>query len=299
MIKQRGWRAWCTLGTIGLTGCFSTVHHVQKVQVQAPESYKTASVEELEKSLSARDAAIRTLSATVTVTASTGGEKTGKVKTYTSFRGFIFVQKPRQLRVVLLLPLIGSRALDMVSDGSAFTLLVPPHSVAYVGTDEVTKPSANGLENLRPKVFLDSLLVPGVAEDELVTMTESTRVVEPARGRHDAVEEPDYDVLVLRRLGGNMLQRKREVHINRENLLPYEQDVYDDQGRVVTHAVYENYQPTGAEGEPLPRTITISRPLDQYSLKIDVSKLTLNETFNADEFVAPHIPATFKIVKMQ
>ena len=40
-------------------------------------------------------------------------------------------------------------------------------------------PSKNGLENLRPAVFLDSLLVPGVEPKEYVTMTESSRVLQP------------------------------------------------------------------------------------------------------------------------
>lgn len=289
----------CALGVTGLTGCFSTVRRVQKVEIQAPGTYKTAGVEELEKTISARDAAIQTLDAAVMITASTGGEKTGKVKTFTSFRGWIYVQKPRQLRVLLQLPLFGTRALDMVSDAGAFTLLIPPHNLAYVGTDEVTTPSANGLENLRPRVFLDSLLVPGVGADEYVTLTESTRVVQPARGRRDAVEEPDYDLLVQRTEKGKMLRLEREVHINRENLLPYEQDVYDDRGRVVTRAMYAKYQPAGPKGENLPYEITISRPLDQYSLKIDVTKWTLNETFNADQFVAPQIPGTFKVIRMK
>ena len=272
---------------------------MQKVEVQAPGTYKSASVEELEKTISARDAAIQTLDAAVMITASTGGETTGKVKTFTSFRGWIYVNKPQQLRVLLQLPFVGTRALDMVSDGSGFTLLVPPHSIAYVGMDTVSNPSSNGLENLRPRVFLDSLLVPGVSKDEYVTLTESTREIQPARGRRDAIEVPDYDLLVQRAKSGKMLQLEREVRISREDLLPYEQDVYDEQGRPVTKAVYTNYQPTGPANEMLPRTITISRPLDQYSLKIDVTKLTLNEKFDEDQFDVPKIPAGFKIVRMR
>ena len=76
----------------GLTGCFSTTRVVQKTQ--APETYRTAGVEQLEKEVSDRDVAIRTLNAQVLVTASTGGSRTGTVTEYTSFRGYIFVQKP-------------------------------------------------------------------------------------------------------------------------------------------------------------------------------------------------------------
>ncbi len=282
MLRRRLLATLVVLGLTGLTGCFSSVRRVAKVQVQAPGSYRTADLGALEKELSEREAAVKTLHAAVLITASTGGSKTGQVKTYTSFRGWIYVQKPRSLRVLLQLPVIGTRALDMVSDGSTFTLLIPPKNRAITGTNEVTNPSKNGLENLRPAVFLDSLLVPGVSADELVTLTESTRVLQPARGRKEAIEEPDYDVAVLKIKSGNMLHLERIVHISRLDLLPFEQDVYDDQGRVMTQALYENYQP--GEPEAFPRLITIRRPLDAYELKIEITKLTMNEAFESDQF---------------
>ena len=297
MLKRRLLGIVGTLGLAALTGCFSSVRRVQKVQMQAPGALQTASVEKLENSLQQRDAAIKTLNASVLITASTGGSKTGKVKTYTSFQGFILVQKPRDLRVILKLPVIGSRAMDMVSDGSKFTLLIPPRSRAITGSNEVTKPSTNGLENLRPKVFFDSLLVPGVVDGEFVTLTESTRVLQPPHGRKDAVEEPDYELAVLRVKSGNMLHLERLIHISRLNLLPTEQDIYDEEGRVATQAVYENYQPAGSES--FPHLITIRRPLDEYELKIEVTKIQLNETFDADQFEMPKIPPTFKVEHME
>ncbi len=285
------------LGLTGLTGCFSSVRRVQKVQVQAPGTYRSASVATLEEELGQRDTAVQTLQASVLITASTGGSKTGKVKTYTSFQGFIFVQKPRDLRVILKLPVIGSKAMDMVSDGTNFTLLIPPRSRAIVGTNEVTKPSQNGLENLRPAVFFDSLLVPGVSpKDEFVTLTESTRVLAPAHGRKEAAEEPDYDMAVLRIQSGNTLHLERLVHFSRLDLLPVEQDVYDAEGQLVTQALYENYD--GSGGVPFPRLITIKRPLDEYELRIEVTKLTLNAKFDSDQFETPEIPKTFKVERM-
>lgn len=299
MTSRRVWAGLVALGGVtGLSGCFSSVRTVQKVDLQAPGTYKTATVEDLEKTISARDASIKTLQASVMVTATTGGERTGKEKTYSSFRGYIFLNKPSDLRVILQLPVIGSKAMDMVSDGKTFTLVIPPKNTAYLGTNAVTKPSANGLENLRPAVFLDSLLVPAVSAEEWVTLTESTRIVQPAKGRKGAVEEPDYDLQIQGVQSGHMLQLRRVVHFSRVTQLPFEQDVYNDEGQPVTRALYENYQPA-ANGEMEPRRITISRPLDQYSLQIDVTKLTLNPAFDADQFEAPKIPAGFKVVRMQ
>jgi len=277
-----------------LTGCFSTTRVVQKTQ--APDKYLTASVEQLEKIVSDRDDAIQTLNAQVLITTSTGGSKEGKVTEYTSFRGYIFVRKPRDLRVILQLPVIGSRAMDMVSDGKSFTLLIPPKDKAIVGTNEITKPSENGLYSLRPAVFLDSLLIPGVKPDEYVTLTESTREIQPESRHHAAVEEPDYDLTVLKLKGGNVMSRERTIHISRVSMLPFQQDVYDDSGRIVTQAMYDSYQLMG--GQQFPMLITIRRPLDEYSLKIDFTKVTLNEKLEDDQFELK-IPPGIAVQQMQ
>ena len=127
------------------------------------------------------------------------------------------------------LPVLGSKAMDMVSDANGFTLMrASSHGNVWVqGTNTVTQPSKNGLENLRPPMFFDSLLVPGVGPDELVDLTENTRVV-PLEKKHQAIEEPDYDLTILRIKSGHVLRRLRVIHINRIDMLPFEQDIYDD-----------------------------------------------------------------------
>lgn len=281
--------------SVGLTGCFRTTHYVTRTQ--APDVYRTAGVDVLQKEISDRDDAIKTLNASVLITASTGGGKEGKVIEYTSFKGYIFVRKPRDLRVILQLPVIGSRALDMVSNGSNFTLLIPPKNRAVVGTNQVTKPSKNGLENLRPAVFFDSLLVPGVGKDEYVTLTESTRVLQAAQHHHSAIEEPDYDLTILRPKSGNVMQRIRVVHINRVDMLPFQQDIYDGSGQVVTQATYENYQEFN--GQKFPSVITIRRPLDEYALKVEITKMTLNDELEDDQFEPPKVPAGYTVQNVE
>lgn len=282
--------------TGGLTGCFSTTRLVLKTQ--APTVYQTASVEQVQQDVSDRDAAVKTLKAQVLITATTGGSKEGRVKEYTSFTGYIFVQKPANLRVILQLPLIGSSALDMVSNGETFTLkMASSHgNVWRQGSDKVTTPSKNGLENLRPDVFLDSLLVPGVKPGEFVTQTESTRVLREDLHHKTAIVEPDYDLSVLKAGTGNVLRVTRVLHISRVTMLPFQQDIYNEKGEIVTQATYENYQDYG--GQQFPTVITIRRPLDEYSLKINVAKLTLNEPFEADQFELTIPPGTV-VQKMQ
>jgi hypothetical protein len=166
------------------------------------------------------------------------------------------------------------------------------------GSNTVTKPSKNGLENLRPPVFFDSLLVPGVGSDESVTLTESTRVLQPESKHHDAIEEPDYELTIMKKKDGDphILQRTRIIHISRVTMLPFEQDIYNADGQVETQATYDHYQPYGQQ--QFPALIVIKRPLDEYSLKLEITKLTLNESFADDQFEL-QIPAGVTVKKME
>ena len=291
--------AWTVLAAMSvyLTGCslFRTTRIVQKTQ--APDAYKTVTVETLQQDISARDAAIQTLKASVLLTATTGGGTTGKVTQYTELKGFIFVRKPHDLNVILQLPIFGSQAVNMVSDANQFKLLInfPTVHRAIIGTNEVTKPSKNGLENLRPAVFFDSLLVPGVASDEYVARTESLRLLTPTGRNKPLIEEPDYDLTLMKLTNDHHMRTTRLIHISRVDLLPIEQDIYDEQGRIVTTATYSRYETFN--GQKFPTVIKISRPLDEYSLKLEITKLTLNEKLEDDQFVL-EIPAGVPVQKM-
>lgn len=280
----------------GLTGCFKTVKLVPVVI--APTTYRTATLDVLAQRLSERDAAIKTLNASVLITASTGGGRTGKITTYTSFKGYIFVRKPYDLRVLMQLPVLGSKALDMVSDKDTFTLMrASTHGNVWMqGTNKVSNPSKNGLENLRPPVFFDSLLVPGLGADESATLVEAQRLVPVEGKKRQMMEEPDYDLTILGKADGKNFPTRRVVHINRVDMLPIEQDIYDDQARLVTKATYENYKEFN--GQQFPQLITITRPRDQYSLKIEVTKLTLNGSLEDDQFELK-IPAGVQVQKME
>jgi len=286
-------------GSLGLVGCLSSTRIVQ--QTMAPDMFRSASVDTVMKEVQDRDAYLQTLSASVLITATTGGQRTGTETTYTSFKGYIFVRKPRDLRVLMQLPVFGSRALDMVSDQNGFTMMhaaLHGPDVWMQGSNTVTTPSKNGLENLRPPVFFDSLLVPGVKADEVVEMHESTRLIQPTEKHKPVIEEPDYDLTVMKKTASaGVLQTERIIHISRVNMLPYRQDIFDDKGvQVVTTATYDKYQSFGAEQFPM--LIDISRPIDQYALKIEVTKLTLNQKLEDDQFQL-QIPAGVTVQKMQ
>ena len=285
---------------LSLTGCYKHTRVVQ--QTNAPEVAMTASAGELVGRLNTNYAAIKSFNASVTIAASTGGGRTGKVTEYTAFKGYILMRKPRDLRVILQVPFLGSVAMDMVSDGHNFKLIIPSQNKARVGTDAVITPSKNSLENLRPSIFFDSILLEGVGTDEFVTVTSSERILPADPRTHRVPLEADYDLTIMGRPAetstgntANMLQTKRVIHYSRRDLQPYQQDIYDTAGRIVTSVMYSNYQRYGAIA--FPSEIDISRPFDEYALKIAVSKLTPNEPLDDEQFHL-EIPAGMTVQKL-
>jgi outer membrane lipoprotein-sorting protein len=292
--KKNGALLCLTLGlSLPLTGCYKHTRAV--MQTRAPEIVKEATVDELVRKLDDNYDAINSFKASVSIAASTGGGRTGKVTDYTAFSGYILMRKPNDLRVILLVPFEGGIAMDMVSDGHTFKLIVPHQNKARVGLDEVKTPSKNALENLRPFIFRDSVLPKSVGPDELVTLTNSERELPIDPKSHFVTVEPDYDLAIMAKKTTNILQTKRVVHYSRVDLLPYRQDTYDDAGRVVTTVMYSNYQRYG-EIE-FPSEIDISRPFDELSLKITVTKLTPNLHLDDEQFQL-EIPAGMTIQKM-
>ena len=278
-----------------LTGCRYTTRHVQIVKNAT--AVQTATLEQLVERVDGQFEAIRTLNAGVTISVSTGGAHTnGEVKDYTTLRGYILVRKPDDLRVILLAPVIGTRVVDMVSDGNQFTLLLPTKSRALTGMDVVTKPSANALENLRPGIFFDALLVRSILPEHYITLTESSRVLEPETRKREAIREPDYDLTILKLKSGHTLERLRVIHVSRVDLQAYQQDIYDSTGRLATTVQYANYQKFG--DLQFPTEIVINRPEDEYTLRVAVQKLTPNQKMDNDQFEL-QIPSGVSVEKLK
>ncbi len=263
-----------------LTGCLTHTYKVQKVR--PADVVLNATLDQLLTQVEKRFEAIQSLNATIEIVAAEGGARQGQIIQHPSFGGYIFIRKPQDLRVLLRVPILGSQAFDMVSDGKTWKLWIPPRRIAMAGTSEVTKPSSNALENLRPAVFLDSLLIKGLGPGEVVSLTQDTRIVVNEKNKKDMIEEPDYDLEILQQPKGRTAHTARVIHIGRSTLLPYQQDIYGPDGTIVTRAFYSNYQKFG--DLTFPMKIEIRRPQDQLSLTITISKLTLNQKLEDDQF---------------
>ena len=281
--------------TIPLTGCFLSTHTRAVRKVTVIPNVKTATLDQLRDQISKDYAGIKTLTATVEITASSGGQHQGEVKEIPTFAGYIVLRKPADLHIQMLLPVVRSRALEMVSNGKDFKLYIPPKDRAAVGLDEPTSSSPKGFENLRPYIIRDALLIPPMLPDEEVALVDDSRIIEPRPGQKDALEEPDYDLVIVRHKQGQQLELVRVIHIGRATLRPYEQDIYDPDGRIVTKVFYDKYQTFN--GTLYPQTVLITRPIDEYSLKIEFNKITFNLPVDDDSFLL-NIPAGVPIQKL-
>src|SRR5581483_9473139 len=181
--------------------------------------------------INAEAAKIKTLNATVNIATSVGGEKKGKVTDYEEIRGYILVRKPDMLRMIGLFPIVRNKAFDMVSNGNEFKLSIPVKSKFYVGHNDVVHPGGSPLENLRPQVIYDALLLPDIdPQNDIAVLENSTEIIYDPKTKKN-LEQPDYVIDVIHRIG-NDWYLARKVVFDRTNLVPHQQIIYDQKGTV-------------------------------------------------------------------
>jgi Domain of unknown function (DUF4292) len=293
-LMQKLWFQAMALCLPVLAGCLSHTRKLQ--QPKLPSVVQSAEVQQLVSSINKQYDAIQSLNATVEFRASVGGELKGKITDYTSFRGYILLRKPEMLRVLGLLPVLNTRAFDLASDGSTFKLLIPHENKAMVGSNTIGKPSAKPLENMRPNIFFDSLVIHSIRPDDLLSRTTDAKTVLDPK-KKQLLLEPEYDLSVFRKNGnGNNLVPIRVIHISRVDLLPNGEDIYDKDGNIQTQAVYGPYESFG--DVRFPGSITIKRPLEEYQIVITFQKVTVNQPLKDDQFQLD-IPAGTQIQHLQ
>ena len=279
-----------------LSGCFIffTTRHLPVPK--APSVVQTASPDELVALLNHRWNELHSLDATVEIQASVLKTQEGVARDYTTFRSIILMRKPAMLRVFARVPVLGTRMFDLVSDGKRFTLWIPSKNKAIEGANALHKKSASQVENLRPDFFFDAMVVKGLEPDELYSVTADSDTIMDAKKKH-LILIPEYVLSVMRRKpDSNELTPVRVITFHRDDMLPYEQDLYDTQGNLETHVSYANYHDFGSG--PYPTTITIKRPMEDYQAVLTVEKVTENMALNDDQFEMP-IPQGTQIQSLE
>ncbi|HUH61952.1 MAG TPA: hypothetical protein VLZ50_03095 [Terracidiphilus sp.] len=273
-----------------LSGCFF-LSTTRKLPVpKGPATVQTVSPAELVNRLNQRWSALDSLTAKVEIQASVLHSNEGIAKDYTTVPGVIVMRKPEMLRVYGMVPVVRTELFDMVSDGNNFTLYIPSKSKAIEGSNAVTARSANQLENLRPGFFLDALAVRGPGANDRYSVTTDAEVEMDAQKKH-LYSVPEYILSIHRPEPGTLEDTPvRVVVFHRDDLLPYEQDVYDPDGNVVTQILYGRYGDYG--GNKYPSKVTIKRPIDQIQIVLTVGSVVENQKLPPDEFAIKFPPET-------
>lgn len=282
------------MAVLPLTGCMFTTRKLPK-PIQ-PATVQTVTPPELVEKMDQRWDALKTLRANVQIQFTQMKTQEGLAKDYTSFPAIILMRNPEDLRVVGFVPVLHTQMFDMVSNGATFTLYIPSKSLAYEGSTTVTHKSPNTIENVRPEFFLNSLMVRAMDPEDEYMVVPDTQTVEDVKGKR-LLAVPEYVLNIMRRKAGSQeLQPIRVVTFRREDLLPYKQDLYDDQGNLETEVTYGRYVEYGLN--LFPSTVTIKRPLEGFQAVLTLQKVSENVDLKDDQFQF-QIPPDTKVQQMQ
>lgn len=272
--------------SLPLTGCLFRSHKVSGPTF-SNAALQTADTEQLVDRVNriARD--VRTLNATVDIASSVGGARTGTVTEYQEVRGYILVRQPGELHMIGLMPVVRTRAFDMVSNGRDFKLYIPPKNRFYTGRNDAVAPGATGLTALRPQVMYDALLLnPIDSQQDIAVLESGSQKVEDPK-THKSFDQPDYRLDIIRR-GARGWYLERKIYFDRTDLQPRRQAFFNDKGDIVSDIRYDKWLPY--DNVWFPSVIEISRPIEEYSITIGIVKLTMNAPLSNEQFTLVQPP---------
>lgn len=243
-----------------------------------------ASATDLLARLAKQHQAIETLSATVELDPTTGSVYSGVISQYHDVRAFILLRSPSDIRMIGQAPVVRATIFDMASDANEFRLWLPTKDKFIVGSTAPSPPARNSLENLRPQHILDALIPPPGDSGGLYFLNQ-----EREAGRI-------YYVLnfVTRESGSDQadqagqLSLTRKVWFDASTLELARVQFYNPEGAPVEDVRYSAYQDYGAVH--FPSQIELNRPVEDYSLGINIEKATFNQPIPADKFVLAKPP---------
>ena len=274
------------LAIVPTTGCLFRTRPVEEQYSKAP--LKESTQQGLVDALNQQAERIQSLQATVDIDTSSGGVKKGHVTDYKEIRGYVLARKPAMLHMIGLMPIVRTKAFDMVSNGQQFKLWIPPKNRFVVGSNDVqTVNPQQPMENIRPQNIYDALLIRSINPDsELVVLESSYEILHDAKGH--AILQDDYELVVIRMLGDKNAMLSRKIVFSRTDLRPIRQYIYDEQGKLVTDVRYAEYK--DYDGASYPSRIEIYRPQEEYDIKMNVLKLDMNKPLKDEQFALEQPP---------
>jgi len=253
------------------TGCLAKRRVITRNGKATVQQLQTATEADLEQRITEQFKSIEDFNATVDMVPALGTTEKSKITEYKDVRGYILFHKPNDIRIIGLYPVVRSKAVDMVSNGSTFKLYVPAKNLFITGRNDIDTHSENKIENWRPQHFLEALLVRPPAADEKPILMNFTD------------EDNAAYILALVRIAANgSLHFSRSVWFDRINLHIARQLIFDNDGNILTDARYSQWQIY--DGIPFPKQIVLNRPRDEYSVVLTVVKMDINKGVTEDKF---------------
>lgn len=273
-------RNWAFLGVLAavVCGCAAGGSHVSTRKVVPPATrplIKDASQDELLERYNDYVRNVKSVNATVELKTTTGSKYNGVIDEYHEVKAFLLAERPAEIRMIGQVPLVGKTIFDMASDGENFELSIPPKSKFVEGSVTLERAGTKPIENLRPQHLFEALLWPAVRKEEMVLFEEA-----------DDQDERYYVLTVLR--GGYKTEILRKIWFDRTDLNVSRYESYGPKGALLSDVHYGDWQSVSSDAPggnlQYPRMIRIERPRDEYQLDMNVSKVTLNETLEAERF---------------
>ena len=273
------------LAMLPTTACVLRTRPVEEQYSKTP--LKESSQQGLIDSINQQAENSKSLKATVDIDTSVGGMKKGHVTDYKEIRGYVLARKPGSLHMIGLLPIVRTTAFDMVSDGDEFKLSIPPKNRFVIGKNQVATPNTDQpMENIRPQNIYEALLIHRIdPETEIAVLENGYETLHDDKG-HRVLQE-DYELTVIKKYDkGWGLSRK--IIIDRTDLKPRRQYIYDEDGKVATDARYAEYKDW--DGTSYPSRIEIFRPQEEYDITLNMLKVDINKALTDDQFTLEQPP---------
>ena len=247
---------------------------------EQPLPAKTADLAELIRRVNESPLKVEALKLTVIYELMGGSINTGEISNYRETDGFILLRKPGMIR------LIGEafkvKVFDMVSDGREFRIYVPPKNKFFHGLNgQEIRPKKDVPVSLRPQHIFNALVIEPL---ELKENQNQLVIEEEQEGKRKY-----YVLMRLRQSGSHVLQLERKIWIDRFDLNLVRQKIYDN-GRVQSEMIYSDFKEFS--GGTYPAVINFKRPQEEYSLRIRISKATINGSLKDEQFALEQPPGT-------
>jgi outer membrane lipoprotein-sorting protein len=265
--------------TLGSSSCVAVRRRITRPGGKATQTLLVADRDTLLQVISRQFDAIHDFNATVDLVPALGSTEKSRITEYKDVRGYILYRKPSDIRIIGLYPVVRNKLFDMVSTGEEFKLYLTPRNRFIVGRNEITKPSPNKLENLRPQHFLDALIVRPPGPDDKFLLENFTDE-----------DNADYILHQVRESSPGQLQLVRTIWFNRLDLRLARQVILDADGNILTDARYTQWK--AYDNVQFPKHIEINRPRDEYAVVIDIVKMDINKGVSDDKFLLEQPPGT-------